>query len=613
MTNKLLLVMSMLVATLLVNAQKVKWDNPYTGYSNTKNFKIEKVMFTPGGTMVQVVAVGRSGDVFQLSSEAYLSAEGKRYQIAKVKNLKLNRPFTMPDSGKVHVEMIFPAVPSGVKVVHFAESAREYGWKLCNIRPTQEILSSCVPADWTGVTYAASDTLPVSEFCNDTTELELKILNYTPEIGRSFNISYMPIDYDLGRKTWTFDISEDGTAVARIHPCYPLTVYAAIGNSPAMTILVVPGGKLSILVDAGNMDAGFKPIAFKGTLASANYEINTLGYKDIVNYDNTQRHLHALILSGKDIPSQASSRYVDTGSEINKLGCTEATKEWLHMHNMIEYIKHKSHINLYVRRLIGKDLERAGSDILKNNPLYNMATGVEACPEDPAFDQKMCSSDRLTLYPNFLSYSTVYPKSGDASALCWDVHNLHSAAVSDAMYSSAEADELAMKIKDKQLRNYYQEVKNRRLLYVDSIRKNPHIHFDEHGENAFEDIKPKFFSDHKGKYLFLVAYNGNMYESNKVLDVFDSLSCSINKDKSTIACVDMSVVYSGVDKWVESVKGRKCEMYGGLKSRYEQLFRPEYHFGDAGCYFKVYDPEGKCVLSTRNQLEMVNMVKKLMK
>lgn len=147
MTNRLFLVMSMFVATLLVNAQKVKWDNPYTGYSNTRNFKIEKVMFTPGETMVQAVAVGNSGDVFQLSSEAYLSADGKRYKIAKAKNVKLDKPFTMPDSGKVHVEMTFPAMPGNVKVVHFAESARETGWKLCNIRSMREDISSCAPDD----------------------------------------------------------------------------------------------------------------------------------------------------------------------------------------------------------------------------------------------------------------------------------------------------------------------------------------------------------------------------------------------------------------------------------------------------------------------------------
>lgn len=172
---------------------------------------------------------------------------------------------------------------------------------------------------------------------------------------------------------------------------------------------------------------------------------------------------------------------------------------------------------------------------------------------------------------------------------------------------------MAAKIKDEQLRDYYQDVKNRRLLYMDSIRKIPHIHFDEHGENAHEDIKPKFFSDYKGKYLFLVAYNGSVYENNKVLDVFDSLSCSMDKDKFTIACVDVNVVFSGVKRWTDSVKNRKCEMYGGLRSRYEQLFRPEYPFGDAGCYFKVYDPEGQCILSTNNQSKMIDTMKKLMK
>ena len=65
-------------------AQKLRWCSPYTGYSNTENFKIEEVVFTSGSTIIQADVVGDSGDVFQLSSEAYLSADGKRYPISKV-------------------------------------------------------------------------------------------------------------------------------------------------------------------------------------------------------------------------------------------------------------------------------------------------------------------------------------------------------------------------------------------------------------------------------------------------------------------------------------------------------------------------------------------------
>ena len=111
----------------------------------------------------------------------------------------------------------------------------------------------------------------------------------------------------------------------------------------------------------------------------------------------------------------------------------------------------------------------------------------------------------------------------------------------------------------------------------------------------------------------MVAYNGSADGNGKVLDVFDSLSCGMNKDKYIIACVDVNVVSSGVEKWADSVNGRLCEMYGGLRSRYEQIFYPDYNYGDVGCYFKVFDPEGTCVLSTKNQSEMIDLMRKIVK
>lgn len=613
MRTKFYIIICMLLMAMSMAAQKLRWCSPYTGYSNTENFKIEEVVFTSGSTIIQADVVGDSGDVFQLSSEAYLSADGKRYPISKVKNIKLDKPFTMPNSGRMHVEMTFPSVPSDVKTIHFAETDRDYGWKLCNIRPEKDGLHACVPLEWENVTNAVLDTLPSSKFSNDTTVVELKVLNYTQDMGRSFNISYSPVDYCLGRHTWSSDISEDGTAAVRIHTCYPLTVYAQIGNSSLMPIVVMPGGKLSMLADAGNMGGSFKPMAFKGTLASVNYEINVPEYKCVVDYDNSHNNMRAIISSGKDVSNQANSKYWDIERKIQELECSEAAKEWLCMHNLIEYIRYRSSINLYVRRQVRNDLETAGSDILKNKSLKYKITGIDVCPEESFLQQKLCTSGKMTLYPKFHSFLNMYASGVEASELCWDVKNFHDAVVSDAMYSSDEADKDALKIKDENLRNYYWEVKRRRLLYVDSIRKMPHVHFDEYEGNAYDDIKARFFKDHKGKYLFMVAYNGSADGNGKVLDVFDSLSCGMNKDKYIIACVDVNVVSSGVEKWADSVNGRLCEMYGGLRSRYEQIFYPDYNHGDVGCYFKVFDPEGTCVLSTKNQSEMIDLMRKIVK
>ena len=76
----------------------------------------------------------------------------------------------MPDSGIVHFEMIFPPMPADTHILHFTEGQNnDYAWKLCNIRERKEDLQSTLPTEWQDITYAQTEMLPTSAFCDDST------------------------------------------------------------------------------------------------------------------------------------------------------------------------------------------------------------------------------------------------------------------------------------------------------------------------------------------------------------------------------------------------------------------------------------------------------------
>ena len=80
--KSILFVLAFMIAACNVRAQSREWSHPYVGYSNTSVMTIDRVEFQKNATVVHA-AVDANGDEFGISTEAYLSANGKALSYKK--------------------------------------------------------------------------------------------------------------------------------------------------------------------------------------------------------------------------------------------------------------------------------------------------------------------------------------------------------------------------------------------------------------------------------------------------------------------------------------------------------------------------------------------------
>lgn len=610
MRLKLTLAVMSALCALSLNAQKKEWSKPYVGYSNNKEMNIESVLFDKKKTVMHVVFTADSGTVMSLSSDTYISADGQRYPIKNAGKLQLDKPFVMPKEGRMKAEILFAPMPTDTRILHFVETSGENGWKLCNVRERKDDLETVIPEDWHGLEYSSQEVLPVSRFSDDSTFVDLKILNYVPEMGKTFSVNFISLDMNH-LDEHKFGISADGSSTARLHPCVPVTAYAYVGSSPAMPLVIVPGGHLSVLVDAGDMGKGFAAKAFKGTCSSVNYEINVLGMKDIVSRSTSDSHMDSLLMTGKEVNSCLNGEYLTVGKSILESGCSYATKKWLRIYNMIESIREEGRFEQYISRLVIKDLQAAGSRILKNNSLTDWVSSIRPFYRRKFLRQNLCESESMTLFPNYISYMDVYSPEVKVSDYNMDIYRLFKATVSYERYSESEGDSIAAKIKDDDLRHHYDVVKERWSQYVENIRKKPHVHFDEHSEASGEALLDSLLHDYQGKSVVLIGYNSEDEACEDILERVEKMVADKGNSRVAVACVDIDLPFNGVESWLRSVSHRSIECYGGLKTRYETLFASRHKCPAGGCLYKVYGSDGQCLLSTGDASQFFELLKQM--
>ena len=101
MKKSVITLLLLLVGTIPLLAQEAEWTSPFVGYSNTSTLTVDKVEFEKGKTVMHVTAAAPAGTAMSVSSDAYLSADGKQYAIKKVSRLGMDKEYVMPDSGRV--------------------------------------------------------------------------------------------------------------------------------------------------------------------------------------------------------------------------------------------------------------------------------------------------------------------------------------------------------------------------------------------------------------------------------------------------------------------------------------------------------------------------------
>ena len=587
-------------------AQKHEWSSPFVGYSTTKVLTLDKVEFEKGKTLLHVTATAASGASISVSPNAFLSASGKHYAIQKATVLGLGKQYAMPDSGKVHFTMQFPPLPTDTRLLHFSEGEVETGWTLCNIRERQDDLVTDVPEEWRNVTYPDREELPDSYFSDDSTYIQVKILNYVPDAGTTLEVFDPPYDVDKRYHTREYDITPDGTATIGMHPGVPQTIYFRLGKGPYSFLLIQPGKDISVLMDLGK--GGTEPsLAFKGELARANYEINVKGAKNLCWLDNSDAHFESLLLSGKSINDEWGALRNKYATDSIQWQYAMSTNDWLKLYAERKIIEQILCFGRYVFHNMADDQTVENRIILKKDSIRNsILSNVER------ESQVLSSSPQMTFCPGFMECVDGDFKH-NKNSMIKDIITLAGLLNVNSASSYEEYERLAYLIQDSTIRAYYPIAVKRRNDYVHQLQSTPHIHFDQHGDVQTDELKNKVLEEYRGKSVVFLVYDRERHG-----DILDELEkefiTKADEQKVVFIHIDTrSPAMHGTGSWADAAVKRKGEHYGGERNRYDSMFSGHFPFRDGQFYYELYAPDGTCTLQTTDKKKAFAAIGKLVK
>lgn len=590
-------------------AQDKVWKSPCSGYSNTSKLTVDTIKFKKNMTLVYVTANGKGGSSIRISSHSRLKVKEKYYTIQSASEVGLDKIYSMPDSGKVHFVMQFNPVPNNTKVMHFSEGV-DNGWIICNIRKEKGDLSEIIPREWREVEYEESEELPESKFSDDSTRIHVKILNYTPEAGKCLMVRIDPIDFDASELKKSYDISSKGTAIVRLHPCYPQTVQMRIGMGEYFPVLIVPGKDLSILMDMGKSDTD-AVVNFKGALAKTNYEVNVKGAKKIFHYRNEESYFDSLLYKASDSEAEFMRNFYRNNAEIERSDFSPSTKEWMKMNNEFLHCFTVDNLyNSYVTRKIQKEMRDADLAIAKNERLLSSMTGVLRIPYNPDYPYSFCNSKKVTMCPHYLRlYDYVRGKNDEnVSSLYRDLYIYRRAIVWGVSNNDCSGQQLLEQVKDSTLRVYYPVFLERWKKHVNELNKTPHIHFDENEGMEGEVLKKNILEENKGKKVVFLVYD-RLYASDGLDEVDHLIRKSNRKDVVFVHIDKRDAPIEGVRPWYEFAKRKKGEHYSGYRTRYYTMFP---HYDGLGILFSFYDSSGNNTLETQDKAQAFDAIKRML-
>lgn len=612
--NRIKTLAIILFVTIMSQGKDVQWNTPHVGYSNNGNIIFEKVTFSSKKTIVQATIHTEPGINLDISSEAFLSSDGKRYAIRKATEIGLDKTYAMPDSGTVHFEMTFEPLPADSKLIHFCETDRDEGWKLCNIRRDKEELQCVLPDEWKDVSYSSEENLPLSRLNDDSTFVYVNILNYVPESGRQLHVSFLPIDDDKSNMTKSFDINNDGTVVARLHPCFPTAVQMCIGSGEPSYILIQPGQDLHVLADMNESNNALAAKAFRGAMATVNYELNVKKGIDMIKYDNSDLYFESQLSEEKDYASEIIKKHAELASSIRNSDLSGATKQWLELYNDIRCYVHINNFERYATIKLRDALASSGSTIAKNSIIMRKISNADLIADPHVMTETLSASPYNTWLPYYIVYSNTTCKDADGRVNQYnvDIHMLDSAISSYIWGDEYGAENAVSKIQDKEMRDFYYVAIKRWNQKVKRMNQTPHVHFrwskNMHEGNGVHGLKQKIPSEFKGKEFVMVVYSSNQAQCKKILDNIDSSLSKSGKDDIVLVKCDLNP-YISADQWYENACKTSGEHYRITPPLYSEIF-PDWKESSAKCLFEFYSAEGELVFKTENEKEAIKKISK---
>ena len=545
----------------------------------------------------------------------------KHYPIRKAKGVKLGRHQKSALGMKQRFSLYFDPVPSDAKLLHFAEFAWDEGWKLCNIRQSKENCQPKMPEEWQDVAYCPDDSLPMSRFSDDSTTVRVTILNYTPEAGRNMELEMCVIDDGSNDMVLHFPISKDGTSEIKLHPCFPLTVLMGIGSAEKSPVVIVPGEDISILMDLGNARDRLAAVGFKGAMADTNYRMNVLGLKDSIQYDCSAGHLDSLLHDTKH-GFMGELQMAHGRNKYRKIRpYSKAVEELLGLLNDRGFILCKKTMSSRWYYTLKEYLK----PYQLNKDIYVGAMAESVTQDNEAIEGNLCTSEKLTLCPLFISSDmTGHPFSDYSRFIRWDAsqdkyvsnqYNKDISRLTNAMYfvKRHELDVnkdsyLTDAIKTKELKDYVYVTAARWQKKVEKMNQMPHIHFDQYLDKKGDELRNSIFNEYKGKHIVLVRYDMYSGRSVRALVELEKAINACDSEKVALVTIDLNNSNLDSDAWLRFVKDRPGEHYGTGSFNLSSLFQGKDTYNRLGVYCEIYSPDGECILSTKDYNETIKML-----
>lgn len=600
MKQSLLIILLMLLA-FTAKAKQQEWTSPHVGYANSNSLKIETVKFQKNRTVLQVAVTSPSGSKFRIPSDAYLSDGNSKFVLLKVTKLRIDKPYVMPESEKVHFEMQFEPLPENIHVFHFAEGDGETGWRFCNISQSKNDIVSKIPEEWQDVEYPRLQTLLRSKPSEDSTTVKVRMLNYVPEAGTTLTVDVKYPIFDERNNIRTFDITPEGTATIGLLLGFPMTINIRLKGGSNFPLLVVPGEDSEILLDLAQ--GGHTPFAaFKGALSTVNYELNVLGGNDSAQYDNSDAYFDALISSG-DHPHFLSS------SRFDSLNFCGATREWLWMENEALFIKHKRHFERYIEKRLHSELSAAGSLLADK---WDISRFVSIYHREADTSTPISTSETMTLCSDFRSICKEDIEQGGSRSSSYnrDIDMLFKALWYNERYSNESGARQAQKIQDPDIKAFYHRMAKRWQDYITSINATPHLHYEKNLTENTEAERDSILRTYRGKNIVLLVYSRHEKNTSHELDELEQLMKEAKNKNLVFLHIDITPY--GLQNWYESALKRFGEHYTGRLTPF--IFQPsDYYSTRQGgpIYYEFYSTDGTMTLSTYDKGIATAAIKKI--
>ena len=596
-----------LVGAIPLLAQEAEWTSPFVGYSNTSTLTVDKVEFEKGKTVMHVTAAAPEGTSVKVSSDAYLSADGKQYAIKKVSRLGMDKEYAMPDSGRVHFAMQFEPLPADTRLLHFVEGEAAGGWRLCNIRKDKDDLKTVIPEEWKDVKYAQSEELPESRFSDDSTHLHIQVLNYHAEMREEIRLELMSCDMPVNGYIRTYGISEDGTVAIGLHLYFPTTLSLKFKGC-YYDVLALPGEKLSILLDA-EKNGDEAAVAFKGKLAATNHELNTLGARRYPPYRYGTAFEDSI---GASYPYEANRIYFkklqDEIRTINGSSYLNSTKAWMRMNAEGLYMRRISVQNSVIAREVKGKLQGMKSIKVDFNavmtPFY-----VQVIEEGVLYEIRHSPSFTFAYDYTYYYYNIFKEPEREEN-----LHNREIVWMSRALtaayqgYSDLVSSD-AKYISDPSMKAYLPVALERWNECVEKINTIPNVHYGTEMTKQ-GSVRESVLKKYAGKHVVFLVYNSFSYE--KDMEEFSAIVAGHEKEDVVFAHFHNPL--NGLIHWAQKAKTVHGEHYSGigliqhsefsLSSLFEKI--PDF-------YVEIHSPDGTCMLKTDNKEEAFKAIGKLLR